>query len=103
MEYATTEKPKKTKRGKPMVKKEKPTEIHPKTLEKFVGKVDNLWFIESKFLYHNRFRINVWTETYKEGYYSAFHKIEKSYFVHYVDGVIIDKTIAPKPKKERLF
>lgn len=102
MEQTITEKSKQKKGAKPMVK-EKPMEIDPTILEDFVGKVDNLWFIESKFLYNNRFRINVWTETYKEGYYSAFHKIEKSYFVHYVDGVIIDKTIAPKPKKERLF
>ena len=103
MEYATKKRPKKAKREEPVVKSEKPMEIDPKTLKEFVGYVDNLWFIESKLLYNNRFRINVWTETYKEGYYCAFHKIEKSYFVHYVDGTIIDKTIAPKPKKERLF
>ncbi len=102
METKTKQKPKK-KRVKPMAKKEQPTDIKPQTLKKFVGEVENLWRLEAKHLYHNRFRINVWTEIHKDGYYCAFQQIEKSYFIHLVNGKIIDKTIPQKPKKERIF
>ena len=102
METATKPKPKQS-RAEPMAKKQKPVEIDPQILKEFVGKVDNLWRLEAKHLWDNRFRINVWTEIYKEGHYCAFHQIEQSYFVHYINDKIVDKTIEPKPKKERLF
>ena len=86
-----------------MPKQEKHKEIDQEVLKKFVGKVENLWKIEAKHLYYNRYRINVWTEVYEEGQFSSFQKIEKSYFVHYKDEKIIDKTIPQKPKQERFF
>ena len=86
-----------------MNKKEEPKQIDQKVLKKFVGKVENLWKTEAKHLYHNRYRINVWTEIYKEGMFSPTQTIEQSYFIHYDGEEIIDKTILPKPKKERFF
>lgn len=70
---------------------------------KFVGHVDNLYRIVSHHLWDNKFRINVWTETRKDGMFCSFHKIEKSYFVKLVDGEIHDLTIPQKPKKEKIF
>tara|TARA_R100000008_G_C3532909_1_gene140295 strand:- start:320 stop:631 length:312 start_codon:yes stop_codon:yes gene_type:complete len=100
-----TKKPqkKRIKRAEVMPKKEKSKDIDYKTLKKFVGDVENMWKIEAKHLYYNRYRINVWTESYEEGMFSPIYKIEKSYFVHYKDGEIIDKTIPQKPKQERFF
>ena len=100
-----TKKPqkKRTKKVKVMPTKEKSKDIDYNILKEFVGEVENLWKIDSKHLYHNRYRINVWTETYQEGQFSSFQKIEKSYFVHYKDEKIIDKTIPQKPKQERFF
>ncbi len=54
-------------------------------------------------LWDNRFRINVWMEEHEEGRMVPKIWIGYSYFVHYHDGLIIDKTILPKPKKERIF
>lgn len=70
---------------------------------KFVGHVDNLWKIVSHHLWGNKFRINAWTETRKDGMFCSFHKIEKSYFVELVDGKIVDLTVPQKPKKEKIF
>jgi|TARA_R100000008_G_C3502225_1_gene124330 hypothetical protein len=100
-----TKKPKKRriKRGEAMPKKNKSKDIDYKILKNFVGEVENLLKIDAKHLYDNRYRINVWTEIYKEGMFCPFHKIEKSYFIHYVDGEIVDKTIPSKPKEERIF
>jgi hypothetical protein len=100
-----TQKPRKKriKKVDAMPKRKKPTDIDQETLKKFIGEVENLFNIEAKHLYDNRYRINVWTETYKEGMFCPFHKIEKSYFIHYVDGEIVDKTIPSKPKEERIF
>ena len=86
-----------------MPKKNKSKDIDYKILKNFVGEVENLLKIDAKHLYDNRYRINVWTEIYKEGMFCPFHKIEKSYFIHYVDGEIVDKTIPSKPKEERIF
>ena len=101
-----TKKPRKKrikKKAESMSKREKHKDISQKVLKQFVGKIDNLWKIEAKHLYHNRYRINVWTETYQEGQFSPFQKIEKSYFIHYKDEKIIDKTIPRTPKQERFF
>ncbi len=100
-----TKKPRKRriKKVEVMPTKDKPKEIDQKTLKEFVGEVENLWKTEAKHLYYNRYRINVWTETYQKGQFSPFQKIEKSYFIHYKDGKIIDKTIPQKPKQERFF
>ena len=101
-----TKKPRKKrikKKVEVMPKQEKHKEIDQEVLKKFVGKVENLWKIEAKHLYYNRYRINVWTEVYEEGMFSPTQKIEQSYFVHYKDEEIIDKTIPQKPKRERFF
>jgi hypothetical protein len=100
-----TQKPRKrrSKKVEIMPKKDKPKEVDRNTLKKFVGKVENLLKIDAKHLYYNRYRINVWTETYREGMFCPIQKIEKSYFIHYVNGEIIDKTIPQKPKQERFF
>lgn len=59
----------------------------------FVGPVENLWKLEAKHLWGNKFRINVWIERSEEDMYCQIHEIDKSYFVEVVDGEIIDKTI----------
>ena len=58
-------------------------------------KCNNLW--------HDRYRINVWVERHEEESYYPKTWIEYSYFVCYGDGQITDKTIYPKPKKDRFF
>lgn len=80
-----------------------PSVISESAICKFVEKIDNLWKIESKHLWGDRFRINVWTETQKDGMFCSFHRIEKSYFVKLVDGEIVDLTVKPKSKGEKLF
>ncbi len=52
-----------------------------------------------------RYRINVWMKEPIEGMFCDRHWIGYSWFVHYYKNteVIEDKTIAPKPKKERMF
>jgi len=79
------------------------TEIPMNKLKEFVGPVDNLLQISAVHLWDNRFRINVWTSKYKENALSPTIKIDKSFFVHYNNGIIIDQTIQPKPKEERIF
>ena len=103
MEATKKPRKKRTKKVEVMPKKEKSKDIDYKALKEFVGEVENLWKIEAKHLYYNRYRVNVWTEIYQEGMFSALYKIEKSYFIHYKDGKIIDKTIPQKPKQERFF
>jgi len=73
-------------------------------LKEFVGEVKNLFQIDAHRLWDNRFRINAWTETYsEENNVVPAYNIVKSFFVHYHKGVIIDKTIQPKPKEEKIF
>lgn len=52
-----------------------------------------------------RYRINVWMIEYIEGMFCPRNYIGYSWFVHYntSDKTLTDKTIAPKPKKERIF
>ena len=103
MEATKKPRKKRIKKVESMSKRESPVDIDHKILKEFVGEVENLWKTEAKHLYYNRYRINVWTETYQKGQFSPFQKIEKSYFIHYKDGKIIDKTIPQKPKQERFF
>ena len=58
-------------------------------------KCDNLW--------GNRYRINVWMEKYEQEQLFPSYRIGYSYFVYYHEGLIIDKTIPAKPKKEKIF
>ena len=54
-------------------------------------------------LWADRHRVNVWVERYEEGCYYPEVWIEYSYFLQFKKNKIIDKTIQPKPKKERIF
>ena len=89
-----------TKKKEPM-KKDIPREV----LDEFVGCVKNLWRITAIHLWDNRYRINAWTEIWSDDCITPSYKIEKSFFVHYHDAeqMILDKTIAPKPEKEKIF
>tara|TARA_R110000824_G_scaffold140233_1_gene305969 strand:+ start:4071 stop:4376 length:306 start_codon:yes stop_codon:yes gene_type:complete len=96
--------PKKTKqtaKKKTPMKKDIPKEV----LSEFVGHVPNLWMISAINLWDNRYRINAWTEEWKDDCITPSYKIEKSFFVHYHDAeqMILDKTLAPKPKSEKIF
>ena len=88
-----TQKPKKA--GKP--------EIPQEVLKEFVGRVPYLMQINASHIHNNRFRINAWTEQHFDGSVVSTIKIAKSYFVHYHEGIIIDETIQPKPKKRGFF
>ena len=86
-------------------KKPKPvTTIPDDKLKAFVGEIKNVFQIDAHHLWDNRFRINAWTETYSdENNVVPSYNIVKSFFVYYREGVIIDKTIQPKPKEEKIF
>ncbi len=58
-------------------------------------KCENLW--------SNRYRINVWMKKYEQEQLLPSYWIGYSYFVCYHEGLIVDKTIPDKPKKERIF
>ena len=87
--------------SKDSLKKEIPQDL----LEHFVGHVENLWMIKASHLWDNRYRVNAWTEEWKDDCITPSYKIEKSFFVHYHDAeqMILDKTLAPKPKSEKIF
>ncbi len=98
---------KKTKKKK--VSKAKNAKIPSDLVNKFLeGKIKasdtpRVRDIKQTNLWDNRYRINVWLEQLDEGQYCPRIWIEYSYFVHFVDNKIIDKTIPPKPKEEKIF
>ena len=92
---------KKTPSTKRLTKKEIPQDV----LEQFVGHTENLWMIKAGHLWDDKYRINVWTEEWIDGWVTPKHRIAKSFFVQYYDAeqMIIDKTIPPKPVKKKIF
>ena len=64
-------------------------------LREFVGKVPNLLKIESVNVNNDKWRINVWTEEFKDERVIPNFTIVKSFYVKYDDGVIYDETIKP--------
>ena len=95
----------KQKNTKPIKNKEEiiETKIPQDKLKEFVGPVDNLLKVSATHLWDDRFRVNVWTEKYRENSICPDIKIDKTFFVHYNDGMIIDHTIQPKLEEERIF
>jgi hypothetical protein len=81
----------------------KKPEIPIELLEDFVGHVPNLFMIKAIHLWENRFRVNVWTQEYLEDRVCPDYNIVKSYFVYYNGTRIIDRSIAVKPQKKRIF
>ena len=65
-------------------------------LREFVGKVPNLLKIDSININNDKWRINVWTEEFKDGRLMATYTIVKSFFVKYSEGCIWDETIPAK-------
>ena len=93
-------------KGKAQSKKQpkKNEDIPDDKLTEFVGHVKNLFQIDAARLWDDYFRINVWTSIYgDEASVVKSSRIEKSFFVCYREGVIIDKTIQPEPRKEKFF
>ena len=78
-------------------------EIPQEVLKEFVGRIPHLMQITATHIYNNRFRVNAWTEQYFDDRVVPKIKIEKSFFVHYHEGIIIDETIQPKPQEKGLF
>ena len=72
-------------------------------LNQKIGHVKNLSQIDANRLWNDYFRINAWTSTYGDDCVVKSSRIEKSFFVCYREGVIIDKTIQPEPTKEKFF
>jgi len=91
-----------TTRRKPRTKVEPETvtpireTIPDEQLREFVGKVPKLLKIDSCHVNADKFRINVWTEEFKDERVIPSFSIVKSYYVKYEDGVIYDETIAKK-------
>ena len=93
----------------------KPPSIPKKVLNEFLEKkirlkdIKNVSLIEDGFLWTGnntqRYRINVWVSEEIEGQYCLKHYIKYSFFVHYdkVTETITDKTVAPKPDKDKIF
>ena len=63
-------------------------------LREFVGKVPNLLRIDSTNVNNDKFRINVWTEEFKDERIVPSFTIVKSFYVKYEEGVIYDETIS---------
>ena len=87
------------------VKPEIPKELVDKFLEDKITPKDRkrISKIKCTNLWDNRYRINVWLEETQEEFFSTSYWIGYSYFLRYDDGKIIDKTIYPKPRTDRLF
>ena len=87
------------------MKPEIPKEIVDNFLKNKITAEDrpNVREIKCTNLFHNRYRINVWLEEFEEGFYCPRVWIKYSYFVHFVDDKIVDKTIPMKPKKDKIF
>lgn len=105
----------KAKRRKEVKKKEKEIaepkkpEIPRDVLDKFLRDKINLPSgtsvkkIKCNPLWADRHRVNVWVEKYKEGSYYPAIWIEYSYFLQFKKNKIVDKTIEPKPEREKIF
>lgn len=52
---------------------------------------------------HNKYRVDVWLKEHDEGFYCPRVWIGYSYYLEYKDGKIVDKTIYPKPSKDKIF
>ena len=72
-------------------------------LREFVGKVPKLLKIDSINVNNDKWRINVWTEEFKDERIIPSFKIVKSFYVKYDDGVIYDETIKPSIKPTNVF
>mgnify|MGYP003636903700 CR=1 FL=1 len=72
-------------------------------LREFIGKVPKLLKIDSVNVNNDKWRINVWTEEFKDERIIPTYAIVKSFFVKYEDGVIYDETIKPSPKPTNVF
>jgi hypothetical protein len=70
--------------------------IPDEQLREFVGKVPNLLKIESVNVNNDKWRINVWTEEFKDERLIATYTIVKSFYVKYSEGCIWDETIPAK-------
>jgi len=72
-------------------------------LREFVGKIPNLLKIDSVNVNNDKWRINVWTEEFKDERVVPSFTIVKSFYVKYDDGVIYDETIKPSIKPTNVF
>ena len=82
-----------------------PRNILNKFLAKKISKEDNkkVTLKECSLVGHNRYRVDVWLKEHNEGFYCPSIWIGYSYYVQYEDEKIIDKTIYPKPRENRIF
>ena len=96
------------------VKEKKPTipnDILKVFLDRNINKEDNkkINMVVDAFLWQlgniQRYRINVWMKEPVDGMFCERHWIGYSWFVHYdvTNKTLTDKSIAPKPKKEKIF
>jgi len=97
--------PAKAKESKPEI----PKEILKEFLEEQckISTLKDIADVRAEFLWDKggiqRYRINVWQSTYKDGNFCPSTSIPYSWFVHYYtdEQMIVDKTTEPKPQKEK--
>jgi len=71
-------------------------DIDPNLQEKLVceevlnklGTVKDFYKITSRNIYYNKWRVNIWTETWPEGFYGPSYHIKYSYFCTVQDNCI---------------
>ena len=82
-----------------------PRNILNKFLAKKIKEEDNkkITLKECSPVGHDRYRVDVWLKEHDEGFYCPRVWIGYSYYLEYKDGKIVDKTIYPKPSKEKMF
>jgi hypothetical protein len=54
-------------------------------------------------IFDDNYRVNVWMQEYEKGSVCPKAWIGYSCFLRYHEGMIIDKTVEPKPKKKGFF
>ena len=107
-----------TMKNKPRPKTKPKTKPEPPQEEKGIPQKELDNFLEDKIspedkrkvtqvvagnVFNDNYRVNVWMEEYKEESICPNVWIGYSYFLRYHEGMIIDKTVEPKPKEERIF
>ena len=67
-----------------------------------LGTVKDLYKIDAKNVYYNKWRVDVWTVIWKEGMYGPSYNIKYSYFCTIQDNCIADSNPEIIPEKLRL-
>ncbi len=97
--------PKQIKKKQDDIKEAMPQDKLDKFLEDKISREEmrKVTEIRATNVFDNFYRVNAWMEEYKDESICPRVWIGYSWFLKYEDGKIMDKTIEPKPKKEKIF